>query len=139
MFGSKAKFELLEAKIEIARLKDKLEAKDAEKVRLLEEAQTLRWEVSRAKDQHKETIGQVAELDKKNAVLMERLDLLANHLPGSREPQAFSWPEEAEDAEFRLNHGDIDLQEYEDLLAAAGALNTEVAFDGSDYPRLGKK
>lgn len=135
MFNGKLKAELLEAKLKIMRLEDKLERATDRERELLEQTQTLRTQRDMAKDRHKETIGQVHELDKKNAILMERLDLLANHLPAGQ-PGAFNSPEEIEDAEWALSNGRINQAEFEEILAQAGALNTEIHFDADSYPRL---
>ncbi len=81
---------------------------------------------------------EVAELRIKNAVLLERLDLISNHLPATPPPPTEAWnhiSEEQEDADYSLHAGLIDRSEYEAILASAGALNTEINFD-SDTARL---
>lgn len=127
MFGSKYKEALFEAKIELA----KLELQNAQYGREVARAETL---ADQALKGARELEKKVAELEKDKAVLMERLDLLANHL--APEPKAFSYPEEVEDAQWQLDKGVINQNQFESILEAAGALNTEIHFDAEDYPRL---
>ncbi len=115
---------LFDAKIENATLKIEVEA-----LRRSQAASDV--VLVRLEDQLKE----MNELKTKNAVLMERLDLLANHLPPAPTEAWNHISEEQEDADYRLHAGQIDRDEYEAILAAAGALNTEVHFD-SDPTRL---
>jgi hypothetical protein len=78
------------------------------------------------------------QLEIKNAVLMERLDLTSNYLTQGTAPRLqgpTSMPEEAEDALFAFRQGDIDKGQLERQLAAAGYDNTEIEFELSDYPR----
>ena len=76
------------------------------------------------------------DLEIKNAVLLERLDLLVNHIPAALPPtKSFRSPEEVEDAEYQLRHGMIDRGEYEEILSQVGFDNAEIEFD-SDLPRL---
>jgi hypothetical protein len=147
LFGSGLKFELLEARLENKRLEDKIEAKDKDA-----DWQTLTYkrgedawrkdndrfarELEATKNALSNAQAQVVELDKKNAVLLERLDILANHFP-TQTTQAFNSPEELEDAEWALRNGQIDASEFEEILASAGALNAEIAFDTSAIPRIG--
>ena len=127
MFGTKQA--LFDAKIEIATLKIELDATKRELDALRPYKDMLQDEVHELRRTRE-------ELATKNAVLTERLDLVSNYLPTGN-PKATVWPEEAEDAQFALDNGLIDPVEFESILASAGAINTEVAFDGSDYPRIG--
>jgi hypothetical protein len=126
---SRTKEALFDAKLENATLK--LEVKALER-----EVDRLEAAVSKATSDAHGAQMRAQEFEKNNAVLLERLDLLANHLP---EPKAYSWPEEAEDAEHALSKGEIDFDEFSQILDRIGAVNTEVAFDASDYPRLSGK
>jgi hypothetical protein len=77
------------------------------------------------------------ELDKKNAVLMERLDLVVNHGIGTPTPRLHgptSLTEEAEDALFAFRNGSIDKGDLEQTLAEAGFDQTEIEFELADYP-----
>lgn len=119
MFDGKLRLELLEARLDAKRLEDKHEA--------LREAFGQLTDRTVASETEARTLAREKnELQIKVAVLMERLDLLANHLP---EAPTESWnhiSEEQEDADYQLHAGLIDRDEYEAILATAGAINTEV-------------
>lgn len=121
---SRLRDELFTAKIENATLK--LEIKSLE--REVNELRPLKlnWEGMTSR---------LNELEKDKAVLLERLDLLANHLPPAPTEALNHISEEREDADYQLHAGLIDRDEYEAILASAGALNTEISFD-SDLTRL---
>jgi hypothetical protein len=75
----------------------------------------------------------------KNAVLMERLDLVANHIlpeapPRAREDLYVS--EEREDLEYQLQSGQIDRGEYQELLKEAGLLSHEIEIDTYGVPTV---
>lgn len=73
-----------------------------------------------------------------NAVLRERLDLVANYLPG--EPPAgrseLFVTEEQEDAQYLLETGAIDREGYAELLQEAGLLSHEVEIDAYGVPTM---
>lgn len=124
---SKWKDKYFEAKIEVTRLELQLEA-----------VRHGRDSALAAKDEelarYRALSEEVMDLRVQKAILTERLDLIANHLPP--EPQAFSFSEEEEEARWQLDKGLINTSQFESILAEAGAVNTEIHFDAEDYPRL---
>lgn len=82
-----------------------------------------------------EAIQKAHELEVKNAVLVERLDLLTSGvLEKPAAPQ--TWTEDVEDAEYLFRTGRLDKAEFEAALEAAGFQNTEIAFDSGSLPRI---
>jgi regulator of replication initiation timing len=75
------------------------------------------------------------ELEVKNAVLTERLDLLTSGVLDQK-PSPQAWGEEVEDADFLFRTGKIDRGEFEAILENAGFSNTEIEFDSGSLPRI---
>lgn len=125
---SRLRDDLFTAKIENATLKLEVKAAEREVDRL---TAALNQAVSDAAKAQMET----SEYKVNNAVLLERLDLLAINLPPAPTEAFNHISEEREDADYQLHAGLIDRDEYEAILASAGALNTEISFD-SDLTRL---
>lgn len=135
MFSSRLKDAYFEAKIEVATLE--LKVKGLEDELALVRAGRDRMDERAKEDQrkHDELAEKYHESEVKRAVLLERLDLLANHFPPAPTKPFNTMSEEQEDADYALHAGLIDRDEYEAILAQAGALNTEISFD-SDPTRL---
>lgn len=133
---SRLRDELFNAKIENATLRLEVEAARRERDDFKEKLNTAEHHLNIERDRHRETTTQVHELDKKNGILLERLDLLANHLPPPPSQPFNVMSEEQEDADYALRAGIIDRDEYEAILASAGALNTEITFDSDTLTRL---
>lgn len=123
---SKWKDRFFEAKIELAELRIEVKALNKQ---IEDSLLKTTWAESRIE----ELAVAKSALERDKAVLLERLDLIANHLP---EPQAFSLSEDEEDARWALDRGVINQSQFESILEEAGAINTEIHFDAEDYPRL---
>ena len=95
-----------------------------------------------ARDALKGADAKTRDLEIKNAVLTERLDLVTNYFPaGAGQPsgERQHMSEEEEDLQHALAAGLINRQELGEALEAAGLQNTEITldFEPRDYPRLG--
>lgn len=139
-----------ELELEVIRLQLQLESAERDRDRLQQErdkyaetANTLEWTLRSERDQAKDLKEQCVELDKKNAILMERLELVSMGL-GSPDPvEAPSLPyptkhepEEVEDARYARDAGRISTGEFNEILERYGFSNTEVEFDGTGTPQF---
>ena len=79
----------------------------------------------------------IVDLEKENAILKERLDILANYLPDTTpSAERLYVPEDEEDIQYALDTGQIERAEYEQLLREAGALSTEIQLDTGGVPHI---
>lgn len=132
---SRLRDELFSAKIENATLKLEVDSLRRERDRLEKDYQDECADNRTYVDLANTANAEAAELRTKNAVILERLDLVTNYIPPAP-TQAFNTvSEEQEDADYALHAGLIEREEYEAILASAGALNTEISFD-ADLTRL---
>jgi hypothetical protein len=90
-------------------------------------------QLSQAKVEIASLKGEIALKDEQIKHLKSELTRLTGMQPSST---PLYWTEEEEEAKFWLDRGLIDKSQYEDMLAGAGFLNTEVEFAPEDYPRL---
>lgn len=143
---SRLRDELFAAKIELATQKIALDSLERERDSFRSRAELAEVRLSDGAEEkvkvleaHQRELAalltETNELRVQKAVLLERLDLLANHLPPAPTQAFNSMSEEREDADYAFHSGLIDRDEYEALLASAGALNTEISFD-ADLTRL---
>jgi chromosome segregation ATPase len=137
LFGNaRLKEALFEAKIENATLKIEVDSLKRDRD-LLESRISAEHHIRMSFEKDIEELdSENQDLKVKNAVLLERLDLLANHLPPAPTQSFNTISEEAEDADYALHSGLIDRDEYEAILASAGAINTEISFDSESLSRL---
>lgn len=119
---SRLRDELFDAKIENTKLDIQLDA-------IKRERDAIETERASLSVRYQKTVEELAEVKTKNAVLMERLDLLANHLPPAPTQATNHISEEQEDADYAFHAGLIDRDEFDAILATAGALNTEISID----------
>jgi DNA gyrase/topoisomerase IV subunit A len=136
MFGRKHLERAVKAEARVEDLETRLA--EAERLRDVFKSEMDRFRAQFAQEtlRTSELIQKAHELDKKNAVLMERLDLVANYGIGvSKSSGPKVMPEEVEDALYQHRAGLIETSELEDLLAQAGFENAEIEFDAGDYPR----
>jgi chromosome segregation ATPase len=127
---------MFRASKEIARLKEELENQGAALDRLMERTQRLLETKADLTAELTTLRAENHELDKKNAILMERLDLVVNHGVGmgARLAPPAVMPEEAEDALYAFRSGQIDKSVLERELHQAGFPSAEIEFELSDYP-----
>lgn len=145
MFNTKLKLELIENRL---RLEAETEKVAAATSKLEQAAAVMRSNMERISEQDAKIVELERELfdvkmenrqlDKDKAVLMERLDLMANYGIGRAAPaESMHVSEEYEDAKHALDAGLIDQSQFEKLLEAAGFQNNEVEVYPADaFPQV---
>lgn len=140
--------ELVENRLRLERAAEKNEQLEKENERLRTELQATReslasaqWAVTAETDKQKDLVEQIHKLQTEKAVLIERLDLVSNYLPGGQGTQlpdsSKHKPEEIEDAEHALAFGNIDRQQFNAILEQHGFTNAEIEIDAGPYPHIG--
>jgi chromosome segregation ATPase len=128
--------EALRLQLQLDQATMNLERVREERGQFVEKANTLEWSLRAANDQARDLHEQIQSLTVKNAVLMERLELvaagIAQNTPttDTRPLPTGHEPEEIEDARYALSAGRINHSEFQTILENYGFSNTEVQVDG---------
>lgn len=97
----------------------------------------LRSRYRKLEKKHRKTKKALRKAQLENAVFKERLDIIANYvIPDPPEKSDLHRSEEEEDLEYQFKAGMIGKDAYEEMLKEIGAMNAEIEFDSSTFPRL---